>query len=205
MHRIIPDICAKHQGDRGTVGAFTLIELLIVVAIISILSAIAVPNFLEAQIRSKVARARADERTLATAIEMYHVDNNDYMPYGLWGSHGDPDFLTALSTPVAYISSTLAMSDPFYDPEIEGSGPFDYYGYYAATKDSSGVVNVPWQEIVANLKSYGVPGPDNFRYCFTSAGPNRILETDDYKTIRPIFYDGSNGTISIGDILRFGP
>jgi prepilin-type N-terminal cleavage/methylation domain-containing protein len=58
--------------------AFTLIELLIVVAIIAILAAIAVPNFLEAQIRSKVSRAQADMRSLATAIESYRVDNNSY-------------------------------------------------------------------------------------------------------------------------------
>ena len=49
--------------------AFTLIELLIVVAIIAILAAIAVPNFLEAQTRAKVARSVADIRTLATALE----------------------------------------------------------------------------------------------------------------------------------------
>ena len=52
---------------------FTLIELLIVVAIIAILAAIAVPNFLEAQVRSKVSRARADMRSLATGLESYFV------------------------------------------------------------------------------------------------------------------------------------
>lgn len=57
---------------------FTLIELLIVVAIIAILAAIAVPNFLEAQVRSKVSRAKSDQRSLATAIEAYFVDNNLY-------------------------------------------------------------------------------------------------------------------------------
>ncbi|HBF32950.1 TPA: hypothetical protein DDW35_00165 [Candidatus Sumerlaeota bacterium] len=54
--------------------AFTLIELLIVVAIIAILAAIAVPNFLEAQVRSKVARAQNDMRSIATGLEAYAVD-----------------------------------------------------------------------------------------------------------------------------------
>src|SRR6186997_2434592 len=60
--------------------AFTLIELLIVVAIIAILAAIAVPNFIEAQTRSKVSRTKADMRALATAIESYMTDYNRYPP-----------------------------------------------------------------------------------------------------------------------------
>ncbi len=51
--------------------AFTLIELLIVVAIIAILAAIAVPNFLEAQVRSKVARCETDMRSIDVALEAY--------------------------------------------------------------------------------------------------------------------------------------
>jgi prepilin-type N-terminal cleavage/methylation domain-containing protein len=69
--------------------AFTLIELLIVVAIIAILAAIAVPNFLEAQVRSKVSKAQADMRSLATAVEAYAVDRSSY-PAALacfWGSN----------------------------------------------------------------------------------------------------------------------
>ena len=57
---------------------FTLIELLIVVAIIAILAAIAVPNFLEAQTRSKVSRVKSDLRSLATGIESYYIDSNSY-------------------------------------------------------------------------------------------------------------------------------
>jgi prepilin-type N-terminal cleavage/methylation domain-containing protein len=60
------------------IKGFTLIELLIVVAIIAILAAIAVPNFLEAQTRSKVSRVVADMRSYATGIESYYVDNNSY-------------------------------------------------------------------------------------------------------------------------------
>ena len=64
---------------------FTLIELLIVVAIIAILAAIAVPNFLEAQTRSKVSRVKADMRTLATALEAYSIDGNNYPPDAQYG------------------------------------------------------------------------------------------------------------------------
>ena len=56
--------------------AFTLIELLIVVAIIAILAAIAVPNFLEAQTRARVSRVASALRTIATGLGAYRVDNN---------------------------------------------------------------------------------------------------------------------------------
>ena len=62
-------------------GAFTLIELLIVVAIIGILAAIAIPNFLEARVRAKVASVRSDMRTLGMAAEMYAADHNEYPPH----------------------------------------------------------------------------------------------------------------------------
>lgn len=58
--------------------SFTLLELLIVVAIISILAAIAIPNFMEAQTRAKVARVKAEMRNLETAVMLYHCDWNAY-------------------------------------------------------------------------------------------------------------------------------
>ena len=58
--------------------AFTLIELLIVVAIIGILAAIAVPNFVNAMTRAKVARVQSELKSLSSAIEMYNLDNNNY-------------------------------------------------------------------------------------------------------------------------------
>jgi len=83
--------------------AFTLIELLIAVAIIAILAAIAVPNLLEAQTRSKVARAKADMSSLVTALESYAVDENTY-PLNA-GGLGLSGALYNLTQPRAYISN----------------------------------------------------------------------------------------------------
>ncbi|MCA9445423.1 MAG: hypothetical protein KC964_31830 [Candidatus Omnitrophica bacterium] len=55
-------------------GGFTLIDLLIVIAIILILIVIALPSFLEAQVRSRVARAKSGIRTLSIAMEAYFPD-----------------------------------------------------------------------------------------------------------------------------------
>ncbi len=91
-------------------SAFTLIELLIVVAIIGILAAIAVPNFLNAQIRARIANAEAGQKAFADAQMMYRIDHGEFIPH--FGSH--PAWQNKyLTTPVAYISSTGALKDPF--------------------------------------------------------------------------------------------
>ena len=88
--------------DPEKSGGFTLIELLIVVAIIGILAAIAIPNFLQAQVRAKVARAKADMMTIATvsggltvSIAMI-IHPND----GMYNT-----VPIQLSTPIEYLSN----------------------------------------------------------------------------------------------------
>ncbi len=202
--------------------AFTLIELLIVVAIIAILAAIAVPNFLEAQMRSKVSRTKSDMRTMATALESYFVDNNKYPPDYTEVLRGIPRFAVliqrhaVLTTPIAYISSVL--SDIFAEKVASGQAvrpgggaqlgtPYHEnanqalplirplpYDYARFDRDTPFPDSVTvWSEITAN--------PESIAWALNSAGPNvSVFEYLGYSGLT--IYDPTNGTVSVGQIIR---
>ena len=179
------------MGTRG----FTLIELLIVVAIIGILAAIAIPNFLQAQVRSKVARVQSDQRTIGIAMELYLVDQNTYPVRGDVGFGTGVIGLEAfyiLTTPTEYLSSGN-IYDPFLPrQQVSGSASNGYHIYTWQDQEPPGG---PFANEMHHDK-YAVrsPGPDRewtwiampwWRYQESSAG----------------FYDPTNGTISQGEIF----
>ncbi len=64
----------------GTMQGFTLLELLVAIAVISALVALLFPVLRTARIKSKVVRAHADLRSIGSAIETYHLNHDAYPP-----------------------------------------------------------------------------------------------------------------------------
>ena len=64
-----------HKHHRNT-GGFTLVEIMIVVAIIALLAAIAVPNFMRARKRAQATRYLQDLRLIDSAIDLYAIERN---------------------------------------------------------------------------------------------------------------------------------
>jgi len=194
--------------------AFTLIELLIVVAIIAILAAIAVPNFLEAQTRAKVSRVKSDQRTVATAMEAYFVDYNRYPndSDNTIGKNGE-DGLARLTTPVGFI--TDLATDPFQvmlnknnnDASVNfelasgsdnaGWGPQPPPSGFSGRGNKTGVAVQSWVLISVGTDVQPISAADdtsgNDEYPGTATIP--VVMTS---------YDPTNGTISNGDIYRAG-
>jgi prepilin-type N-terminal cleavage/methylation domain-containing protein len=192
-------------------NGFTLIELLIVVAIIGILAAIAIPNFLEAQTRAKVARCRADLYNLATAQESYMVDNNDYplssnLDPMMFGWPGYVSF--RLSTPIAYISDAGQFVDVFKKDIYPSTWPWwiQRYRYELLTEEDYvyGLGNpqeqLPPRNIIFGMWVMESFGPDREPDCYP-ANPDPGIVIDGVDT-HIVLYDPSNGIVSNGDIVR---
>jgi prepilin-type N-terminal cleavage/methylation domain-containing protein len=90
-----------HSDVRG----FTIIELLIVVVIIGILAAIAIPKFANTKEKAYVASMRADLRNLATAQEGYL---HDFMTYAVQADMGPPRFQTSSGVLITISGVTAA-------------------------------------------------------------------------------------------------
>lgn len=186
--------------SRRTRRGFTLIELLIVVAIIGILAAIAIPNFLQAQTRAKVANAVSDMRTLILGLQMYRVDF-DTWPRDMNQFGGtDYDSWVHLTTPIAYVSSV-----PF-DP---WGSAFSGVGWGSWIKTPHGVVYDYGHEFSGGPTPLAHYVDSNVHFSVLSIGPNATYDfpwswnefRDVYKNMNSRYiYDPTNGTISYGDI-----
>lgn len=193
--------------------AFTLIELLIVVAIIGILAAIAVPNFRNAMIRANIAKVKGDFKAIETALETYFIDHSRYpgLFFNFGVSYGNGklylfdsiigDGIHSLTSPIAYISSDFPKIDPFGKNILINENKRIDLTYRYKSKDVSFIQlqKKGYHEwILCSI------GPDTY----TGGFPDRLNKDTVQVSIYPIFthiyqYDISNGLISNGDIYAF--
>ena len=195
-YHFYPNLCSQFRGwkirSRHHNG-FTLIELLIVIAIILILIAIALPNFLEAQIRAKVTKAKSEIRTLGIAMESYFLDFKTYP------AESEHDALTRsraerglfwLTSPIAYIGSL--PTDNFGDQGLNNE--FIYYEMGGAEDQLNDICRFCLATWVIFSQ-----GPDNGETIssdsphFTPAPPANVSA-----------YAPTNGTKSEGDLYLWG-
>ena len=78
---------------------FMLLELIIVVAIIGILAAVAIPNLVGMTDEAKVAKIQSDLSTIGTAMEVYHVKKGGTYPTNLSVLEGDNGYLKKVPDP----------------------------------------------------------------------------------------------------------
>jgi len=173
-------------------SALTLVEMLVVLATMAILAAIAVPNFLEAQTRSKLSRAQGDMRTILLGLVCYSADYNG-LPYNATASivlAQQP--LSHLTTPIAYLSNL--PRDIFWingtrDPN---DPPLPFYAYMD----------------MVQLHQLGFADEDDIweeRFFLVSRGPNGTFEAnniiDGELLSDKAIYDPLNGIASTGDLF----
>ena len=199
-------------------NGFTLIELLIVIAIILILIGIALPNFLEAQNRAKVARVRGEFKSIETAMVAYRQINPHYpfteptgkAPFirkGYWPSGPRIRFAYELTTPIKYLS-TVNFIDPFIGNWAQSDQHNDReYSYYYLNYETFSLHRPSAHNTFDAwcLCSWALDRVDSGCSWFPQIVVNakKAGVAIDYGAL-VVFYSPTNGTNSRGDIAKYG-
>ncbi|MFA5144304.1 MAG: type II secretion system protein [Candidatus Omnitrophota bacterium] len=115
---------------------FTIIELLIVIAVIAILVGIALPRFKGMRDEGNITRAKSELRTLQTAVESYYVHNTSTYPANL------NLLITATPTIVGVVPTDPFNGTNVYGYALDGGSPANYYVLYSIGPGGNGSATV---------------------------------------------------------------
>src|SRR4030067_1108409 len=71
-----------YRKEKG----FTLVELMVVIIILAVLTAIAVPSYMALRNRARTAAAQSEMQNIATALELYNADTDSYPVVATWNT-----------------------------------------------------------------------------------------------------------------------
>jgi len=207
------------------------VELLIVIAIIIIITAIAVPNLISANIKAKVKGIKSEMGSIAIALEDYRIDEGDYpIEPGSWQSGYDPDVIAKPDKAFDHHSEAIGLgklvfppqaSDPVYLYRIPGD-PFNdsgeeewngtsgahnnHYSYFTGEWDPSSKTRIDSSTKAEYwaLISYG-PDKDQDIDSYTKAWNAVDPNAPNHNTYKDLVYNPDNGITSSGDIVIIGP
>jgi len=188
----------RTRPGRRQARAFTLIELMMVAAILSVLSVLAGVAYMELSVRVKVVRARVDMRWIGLACERHEIDRGR-MPEAHPAATLEQR-LEALRQPVPYLGAV--PPDPFGDAVEWSHGWSSRHRSYELVTDSRPYHGLLFTHPMGwGCRQNGQPGA---RYFVASQGPD---EERNLRLPSAIWtaYDATNGAISRGDVLSFGP
>ena len=195
--------------NRASKG-FTFVELSIVVAIIAILAAIAVPTFLEAKTRAAVSRSKSELALLNMAVNSYRLEEGTY-PLNATPGKVDLWDLKVLTTPVVYLSrlpmDTLTTQEARGEKHARALNPIPYHYYNALQHDPQEGLRFLHPETNTHLPGFAAA-------LLWGYGPASALRADPGEAVTQIHpegevqilpYDPTNGTTSAGDIYQTVP
>lgn len=141
---------------------FSLVELIIVVAVLGILAAIVVPQFQSQATRAKEAAAKSDLRVLRGAIELYTAQHNSIPP-------GFPDGdVTAAPTAAAFVAQLTEASIKTGQTAAPGTAGYNLGPYIRKFPENS-FNNLTTVKMLGNSEEFPANATGNFAYLYRAA------------------------------------
>jgi prepilin-type N-terminal cleavage/methylation domain-containing protein len=209
----------SEAGRMKKNGGFTLVELMVAVAVIGMLTAMAVPCYTGMKIKATVAATKLNLGTMADAVEIFHADRGVYPQSLAYDSRIDLQILSRYGS----IFSSVDMPDPFQHeassdslemnpiPDFGGTGEFfsaphgfvyvnyrDFLGTNFARFKGMAMYSIGPDRIDSWLSLYPLPKATQLEI------QRRLLSVYGAGTLKTVsVYDPSNGIFSEGDFGVF--